>query len=45
MLVVELPGIDEAMKASVALARASGTSFTTCPPVTVETFDKLAAKL
>ena len=44
MLVVELPGIEEAMKASVALARGSGISFTTCPAVTVETFDKLAAK-
>lgn len=45
MLVVELPGIEEAMKASVALARASGISFTTCPAVTVETFDKIAAKV
>ncbi len=45
MLVVELPGIEEAMKASVAFAQASGISFTTCPAVTVETFDKLAAKL
>ena len=45
MLVVELPGIEEAMKASVALARASGISFTTCPAVTIETFDKLAAKV
>ena len=45
MLVVELPGIEEAMKASVALARASGISFTTCPAVTAETFDKIAAKV
>ena len=45
MLVVELPGIEEAMKASVALARASGISFTTSPAVTVEMFDKLAAKV
>jgi uncharacterized protein with GYD domain len=44
MLVVELPGIEEAMKASVALARASGISFTTCPAVTVETFDKIVTK-
>jgi uncharacterized protein with GYD domain len=45
MLVVDLPGIEDAMKASVALARASGISFTTCPAVTVETFDKLTSKL
>ncbi|MGA2615124.1 MAG: GYD domain-containing protein [Spirochaetia bacterium] len=44
MLVVELPGIEDAMKASVALARASGISFTTCPAVTVETFDKIVTK-
>jgi uncharacterized protein with GYD domain len=45
MLVVELPGIEEAMKASVALARGSGISFTTCPAVTVETFDKITAEV
>ena len=45
MLIVDLPGIEDAMKASVALARASGISFTTCPAVDVETFDKIAAKV
>lgn len=38
---VSLPGIGEAMKASVALTRLTGVSFTTCPAVTVETFDRL----
>ena len=38
---VTLPGIDDAIKASVALSDQTGISFTTCPAVTVETFDKL----
>ena len=38
---VTLPGIEEAMKASVALGRLTGISFTTCPAVTVEAFDSL----
>lgn len=40
---VELPGIDEAMKASVVLTRLTQIAFTTCPAVTVETFDRLVA--
>jgi uncharacterized protein with GYD domain len=40
---VELPGVDDAMKASVTLTRLTGISFTTCPAVTVETFDRLVA--
>lgn len=40
---VALPGIDEAIKASVALSKLTGISFTTCPAVTVETFDRLIA--
>jgi len=38
---VTLPSIEEAMKASVALNRLTGISFTTCPAVSVETFDRL----
>ena len=38
---VTLPGIDAAMKASVTLSKLTGISFTTCPAVTVETFDSL----
>jgi hypothetical protein len=38
---VTLPGIDDAIKASVALSDQTGISFTTCPAVTVETFDEL----
>ncbi|MFZ7126561.1 MAG: GYD domain-containing protein [Desulfobacterales bacterium] len=40
---VELPGIDEALKASVTLNRLTGISFNTCPAVPVETFDRLVS--
>lgn len=39
--VVDFPGIQEAMKTSVALAKLTGISFTTFPAITVEEFDKL----
>ena len=42
-LVVELPGLEEAMKASIALNRMTGVAFTTLPAVPVEKFDELAA--
>jgi uncharacterized protein with GYD domain len=38
---VKLAGIDDAVKASVALARLTGIAFTTCPAIEVETFDRL----
>lgn len=40
--VVDFPGISEAMKTSVTLAKLTGISFTTSPAITVEEFDKLA---
>ena len=39
VLTVNLPGIREAMKASIALAELTGISFATLPAVTVEEFD------
>ncbi len=42
LLVVELPGIEAAMKASLGLAKMTGIGFTTAAAVTVEEFDKLA---
>lgn len=42
VLIVELPGMEQALKCSLALARQSGISFTTAPAVPVEQFDKLA---
>ena len=41
---VTLPGIDQAIKASVTLSRLTGIAFTTCPAVTVEAFDRLVAE-
>jgi len=41
VLVVDFPGIEEAMKASVALGRMTGIAFTTSPAVSVEEFDQL----
>ena len=38
---VALPGVEDAIKASVNLNSLTGISFTTCPAVTVETFDQL----
>ena len=41
MICVKLPGIEEAVKASVALAKLTGIAFTTCPAIEVEVFDQL----
>ena len=41
---ITLPGVEDAIKASVALNRLTGISFTTCPAVTVETFDQLMSQ-
>jgi uncharacterized protein with GYD domain len=41
VLIVNFPGIDLAMKASVALAKMTGISFTSSPAVSVEEFDKM----
>ena len=41
---LKLPDVESAMKASVTLTRLTGISFTTCPAVTVETFDKIVAE-
>ena len=40
---VNLPGLDAAMKASVALTKATSISFTTYPAITVEAFDRIMA--
>jgi uncharacterized protein with GYD domain len=39
--VVDLPGMQEALKASVAITKSTDISFTTFPAVTVEEFDKI----
>jgi len=43
VLIADFPGIDGVMKASVALNRLTGISFTTSPAVTVKEFDKIMA--
>jgi len=43
--IVTFPGTEEAMKASVALGKLTGISFTTSPAVTVEEFDKMMAEV
>jgi uncharacterized protein with GYD domain len=41
---VTLPGVEEALKVSVALNRSTGISFSTCPAVTIEVFDQMTSK-
>jgi len=41
VFVVDLPGIQEALKSSVALTKLTDIAFTTNPAVTVEEFDKI----
>lgn len=41
---VKLPGVEDAIKASVALAKLTGIAFTTCPAVEVEAFDRLVGE-
>lgn len=45
VLIVELPGKEEAIKTSVALSKMLGIGFSTAPAVTVETFDQLTEDL
>jgi uncharacterized protein with GYD domain len=41
VLIVNFPGVNEAIKASVALGKMTGIAFSTAPAVTVEQFDQL----
>ncbi len=45
VFVVSLPGTHEAMKASVALTKLTGISFSTMPAVSVQDFDKLMSEI
>ncbi len=44
-ILVKLPGMAEAVKASVALARATGIGFSTFPAMEVEEFDKVVGSV
>ena len=45
VIILTIPGIEQAMKASVALSKMTGISFTTLPALPVEEFDKLMAEV
>ncbi|MDD3581591.1 MAG: GYD domain-containing protein [Desulfobacca sp.] len=45
ILILDLPGVEQAMKVSVALGQATGIAFTTSPAVPVAEFDKLMAEV
>ena len=45
LLVVNLPGIEAAVKASLALSKMTGISFTTSPALPVEEFDKIIGQV
>jgi uncharacterized protein with GYD domain len=45
VFILTFPGIEQAMKASVALSKMTGISFTTVPAVTVEEFDKMMTEV
>ena len=45
VIVVDLPGVEQAMQVSVGLSRLTGVSFSTSPAVQVKQFDELIEKL
>ncbi|HWR69058.1 MAG TPA: GYD domain-containing protein [Desulfomonilia bacterium] len=45
VFILELPGMEEAMKASVGLFRLTGITFSTSPALSVDEFDKLMAEI
>ena len=45
VLIVDFPEVKQAMKASIALTKMTGVSFTTSPAVAVEDFDKIIADI
>ena len=45
VVIASMPGLEEAMKASVALTKLTGIGFSTAPAVSVDTFDKLMSEL
>ena len=42
-LIVDLPGAEEAMKASIGLSKLTGIGFSSAPAVAVDDFDKMMA--
>lgn len=44
LAIIDFPGMNEAMKASLELTKLLGIAFTTSPAMTISDFDKLAEK-
>ncbi|MBN1823852.1 MAG: GYD domain-containing protein [Endomicrobiales bacterium] len=44
VLITDFPGVESAMRASIALNKLTGIAFTTAPAVSVEQFDSMMAK-
>ncbi len=45
VIISTFPGVEQAVKTSVALSKKTGISFTTLPALPVEEFDKLIAEV
>ena len=45
VLIVDFPGLEQAMKASVALTKMTSVSFNTSPAIAVEDFDKMITQI
>lgn len=45
VVIAEFPGIEEAMKGSLAVSKLTGISFSTSPAVPVEDFDRMIDEL
>jgi uncharacterized protein with GYD domain len=45
VLIVDFPGLVQAMKASVALTKMTGVSFNTSPAIALEDFDKMITEI
>jgi uncharacterized protein with GYD domain len=45
IMIVEFPGVEQAMQASVALSKLTGIHITTSPAVSMDDFDKLMAEV
>jgi uncharacterized protein with GYD domain len=45
LLILDFPGIEEAMKASIALGKMTGIGFVTHPAVAVDKFDQLIEQI
>ena len=45
VLIVNFPGVEQAMKSSVALTKMTGVSFTSSPAVPVKDFDKMITEI